>query len=355
MNRRLAALLPAFVVVVGGCQTASTFEAVETATPGASQVLCQPSEPDCIGPLAPGVHTSASLLTPVRFEVPDGWSRTLDVPGSLNLETEAVPAGRIAIVPDWAIAIQSKCSEDPEPGAGRSVDDLVMFVASHPGLVATEPRDASVGGVSGRMVDITRNPDWSGPCPDAVSLFTHRSTIDDPGWWDIEGEYGMRLYFLDAGAHVVTVHLETSNADSFEALLAAAKPIIDSLEIEIPEDLVDLGVATVTDETCTLEPDAPITVEAAEMTLEARNETEFRAAFDLWRIGDDRTFEDLVAHVEAEREAAEGGAPGIGHPGFVSGQISSGILEAGATRPMTTGHAGDMGAGLSEPLPSGDR
>lgn len=102
-----------------------------------------------------------------------------------------------------------------------------------------------------------------------------------------------------------------------------------------PGAVVNLGIVTITADACTLEPDTPVSVEAGEVTVEARNETEFRAAFDLWRIDDDRTFEDLVAHVEAEREAASTGAPGIGHPGFVSGPISSGIVEAGAKKPMT--------------------
>jgi hypothetical protein len=335
VNRVPVAWLAVLLTMASGCQTASTFEVVSTGTPVASQVVCLPSEPDCIGPLAPGVHASANLLTPVRFEVREGWSRTLDVPGSLNLETEMVPAGRIAIVPDWAIAIQSECSEDPEPGVGRTVDDLAQFVAEHPGLLATDPREASVGGLSGRTVDIARNADWSGPCPAAVSLFTHQSTVGDPGWWDIEGDYAMRLYFLDGGEHVVTVHLETSDANSFEALLAAAMPIVESLEFEVRASAADLGVATVSADACSLEPAGPITVEAGDAELEVRNETEFQAAFDVWRIDDDRTFEDLVAHVDAERTAAEAGSPGLGHPGFLSGQISSGILEAGASKPVT--------------------
>ena len=67
MSRSAVATLAVLVLVMAGCQTASTFTAVATATPRASQVLCQPSEPDCIGPLAPGMHASASLLTPVRY------------------------------------------------------------------------------------------------------------------------------------------------------------------------------------------------------------------------------------------------------------------------------------------------
>lgn len=185
------------------------------------------------------------------------------------------------------------------------------------------------------LVDIQRDADWIGPCSGAVSLFTHRSTMDDPGWWDIEGDYRMRLFFLAGGEHVVTVHVETSDAASFDALLEAATPILESLETMVPAAPADLGVVTLTDDACSLEPGPPILIVAGKVTLLAANETEFRGAFDLWRIDDDRTFDDLVAHVDAEREAAVSGAPGLGHPGFVSHQISSGVLWPDSTAPMT--------------------
>ena len=49
----------------------------------------------------------------------------------------------------------------------------------------------------------------------------------------------------------------------------------------------------------------------------------------MWRIDDDRSYQDLVDHVAAEAEAASDGEPGLGHPGFVSDNLSSGIVEAG--------------------------
>ena len=204
--------------------------------------LCQPSEPDCIGPLAPGIHSSANLITPFTFEVPDGWTKNLDVPGSFNLTSSAFPAGAIAVIPDWAIVSQRRCTLAPEPGLGRSVDDLVTWLTEHPGLITSKPVPVALGGLEGQMLDVRKDPDWrdtrgkgelgpNHPCSGRVGLFTHQGTIDDPGYWDIDDSMRMRLLFLDAGDHhVVTVHVETSDRSSFESFVEGATPIVESLD-----------------------------------------------------------------------------------------------------------------------------
>jgi len=125
--------------------------------------LCQPSEPDCIGPLAPGTHTTANLITPFTFAVPDGWSKELDVPGSFGLTTSAFPTGYIAVIPDWQIASQRHCSLDPEPGLGRTVDDLVTWLSEHPGLVTSSPAPVTLGGLEGQEVEIRKDPTGTMP------------------------------------------------------------------------------------------------------------------------------------------------------------------------------------------------
>jgi hypothetical protein len=207
--------------------------------------LCQPSEPDCIGPLAPGIHSSANLITPFAFEVPDGWSKELDVPGSFGLTSSAFPTGYLAVIPDWQIVTQGQCSLDPEPGLGRTVDDLVTWLTEHPGLITSTPAPVALGGLEGQVVEIKKNPDWKDtrgkgtvgpehPCPGRVGLFTHEGTIDDPGYWDINDSMRMRLLFLDAGNHhVVTVHIETSDREGFDDFVEAATPIVESFDFSV--------------------------------------------------------------------------------------------------------------------------
>lgn len=231
--------------VVGACtgngtlSTSTTREAVAgvpssstrpPSTPTTSDAgLCQPSESECIGALAPGIHTTDNLITPVTFQVPEGWSKTLDVPGSFELVPRAFPTGHVGIRPEWAIANQARCTSDPEPGLGRTVDDLVAWLTEHPGLITSTPEPVTLGGLEGQVLEVRKDPEWSGPCPGRVSLFTHLGTINDPGWWDVKDSARLRLYFLDAGnGHVVTVHVETADGASFEDLVESAAPVVES-------------------------------------------------------------------------------------------------------------------------------
>lgn len=198
---------------------------------GPIEIECQPSERTCIGPLAAGLHSTANLLIPVTFQVPDGWTKELDVAGSFQLVSPAMPSGHIGIRPDWAIAIQTECTPDPEPGLGRTVDDLVAWLTEHPGLVATDPQPVEIGGLEGQVLDVSKDSEWSGPCEGRVWLFTHVGTIDDPGWWDAADGRRLRFYVLDAGdGHTATIHVETDDEASFEAFVDAATPIVESFD-----------------------------------------------------------------------------------------------------------------------------
>ena len=203
-----------------------------TPTPVKTASLCAPADPECTGPLAAGMHTTSKLLTPFTFVVPEGWSKPLDEPGAVNLQTiESSYDAIIGVWPDWAIASQGTCTADPEPGVGRTVDDLVNFLVDHPGLVTSDPQPVSVGGLDGTLLDIRADAAWRGPCFPRVNLFTHRSTIDDVGWWDIDDSDRLRLYFLDAGdGRVVNVDIQTSEAEDYETFLDLATPVVESFD-----------------------------------------------------------------------------------------------------------------------------
>lgn len=244
MKARLAGLLTVLLATATACASEQPAATPSLASPSqvAEPGLCQPSDPDCIGALAPGTHSSANLITPFTFEVPDGWAKNLDVPGSFNLTSSAFSTGTIAVIPDWQVVTQRRCSLDPEPGLGRAVGDLVTWLTEHPGLITSTPTPVALGGLEGQVLEIKKHPDWKDtrgegtvgpehPCPGRVGLFTHKGTIDDPGYWDIDESMRMRLLFLDAGDHhVVTVHIETSDRAVFEDFVEAATPIVESFD-----------------------------------------------------------------------------------------------------------------------------
>jgi hypothetical protein len=193
--------------------------------------LCPTSDPSCTGPLAPGEHRTDQLYTPMAYTVPFGWQKPLDVPGALNLESDDWVLAILAVWPEWRIAAQSACTSDPEPGRGQTVEELVSFLTSHPGLVATTPAAVTIGGLSGQMLDIEAAPTWRGPCGPSVNLFTHVGTVvEDVGWIEIGQGVTMRLAFLETEGNALTVGIEARTPQSFEAVAAAAMPIIESFD-----------------------------------------------------------------------------------------------------------------------------
>lgn len=228
------------LVAVGCAQAQATpsptpappFVSAEPAASGTpAPELCQPGEPDCIGELAPGIHTTANLLIPMTFEVPAGWQKTLDVAGSVNIGPLG-GTGFIGILPDWAIANQAECTGDPEPNVGTTADDLVAWIADHPGLLTSMNETVSLDGLSGHLLEVRVNPDEAGPCAVGFNMFTHQSTLDDVGWWTLFNEEAARLHILDAGGgHTVTVHVQAPHQD-FEEFVELATPVVESFVFE---------------------------------------------------------------------------------------------------------------------------
>ncbi|MEW5990075.1 MAG: hypothetical protein AB1736_01865 [Chloroflexota bacterium] len=225
--------------------TATTPTPTPTVTPEVTSAptssACQPSEPGCRGALASGIHFSDQLVTPLRYSVPEGWRKELDVPGALNLVANGTtPETFIAVWPDWQIMSQSDCANRPEEGLGRGVSDLVTFLVDHPGLVASPPEAVVLGGLPGIVLDIRRDEAWTGPCPNAVNLFTHQGTINDIGWQDVSGSRVNRLWLLDGpDGHVTNVAIEAPNDEAFDAFAEIATPVIESIVFTDKSSCVD--------------------------------------------------------------------------------------------------------------------
>jgi hypothetical protein len=176
------------------------------------------------------------------------------------------------------------------------------------------------------VLEVRKDPDWSGPCPGRVSLFTHKSTINDPGWWEASDSARLRLHFLDAGdGHVVTVHVETGDPASFEGFVEAATPIVQSFEFvdASPGDatpstepaIEPIGTLTVSESGCRLE-GVRGSVPSGPIAFRAINRTDDTAAFNIAQVADRKTYERLVKHIEKEIDLATAGKPGLGHPSF---------------------------------------
>lgn len=85
-----------------------------------------------------------------------------------------------------------------------------------------------------------------------------------------------------------------------------------------------IGTVRVSASECTLDlVDGPIN--PGLVTITAVNETDARAMFDMWRITEGSTYEQLARYIKKERRLAEAGDPGLGHPWFVADLIRVGL------------------------------
>jgi hypothetical protein len=66
-------------------------------------------------------------------------------------------------------------------------------------------------------------------------------------------------------------------------------------------------------------------VKAGYITLTAVNKTSAVAGFDMWRISEPKTYQDLAAYVAREKDLAASGRVPLGIPSFVSDLVSAQI------------------------------
>jgi hypothetical protein len=141
------------------------------ATPTASGVAL----PD--GPLTPGTYVMVPCSAPpcttsddsirLTIDVPDGWSGV--APAAVWIAANAAPGGAAVGVGGGANLYRDPCltkeriakGVSPEIDVGSTVDGFATAIATHPVLDATDPVDVSLGGYSGKYIDLRLPADLS--------------------------------------------------------------------------------------------------------------------------------------------------------------------------------------------------
>jgi len=97
-----------------------------------------------------------------------------------------------------------------------------------------------------------------------------------------------------------------------------------------PSSTGEPGPATVTlsDVGCTYAGPAEMSVE--QLRIEMENETPGQFDLDLWLLDEGHDYEELAAHIEAERTRNEAGQPSLEHPAFAT-LVAEASAEAGST------------------------
>jgi hypothetical protein len=196
------------------------------------------------GTLEPGVRYGTVALVPaLTLEVGDGlWMAVhTEDPGFFALERQAPPPegfgqrGRPTGVLD--IGRLPQVYDPAKPGLERSVvpapADLAGWLRSHPDIDAGPARPARVGGVDGVVMDVTYRFAKPAHAAPECRYRGFRCTALAPGDRHAEGSMA-RIWVLESEPGPLVIQVEANDAKAFRELIAAAKPVVDSLELTPP-------------------------------------------------------------------------------------------------------------------------
>ncbi len=218
MPRRLLALAIA-CVVLAACGGGATPTGAPS-TPAASA-------------LAAGTYTSKVFVPAVTYTLPAGWSDPEDTAGYFRLAPAGSEVVGIYIFRDAvAMSQDASCPDAPAAGVGKTAKELATWMSSLPGVVASDPKAASVGGLSGYVIDLGIKDTWKQSCSFAngsptVPLFLNTTS----GFhWIMAGSERLRLWVLDlpSGGSVI-VDVDAFDGSLIDQLLNDAMPIVSSM------------------------------------------------------------------------------------------------------------------------------
>jgi hypothetical protein len=213
----------------------------------------------CLGLIDPGTYGTQSFLPRMSrpgewrpefggmaFSTTVPWAQVADSPTNTILvspeqfakwTTDGGPEDRsdIFVFTQPAAILDGPACHDPaevDPSVGRSVEELMAFVSSQPGIEASEISDATIDDYDGKMVDLQLATPYTGGCPGSPrgqNLLVSSLGRDFADYQvGLHGTQQTRLILVAiGGSDVVGIAIEASGPD-WEAELDAALPIVHS-------------------------------------------------------------------------------------------------------------------------------
>lgn len=229
-------LLPGRSTGVGGGGTATPSPTPSpTSTPSGSAIYppWYTQQGDGAGIIAAGSQTTRRFLAGSTLTVPEGWVNdgdnaqiyTLFPNSSANANEYALArqtAQNILIAATVANNMFAIC-DATGLFQGTTAAGVIDAVVANEAFMTSEPVDVTIGGLSGRQIDIQLDPGWTGSCP---------LQENDPATRDY-GDVRNRLIVLDApGRGPIGISIGSTYSSDFPAFLADAMPIVESLRFD---------------------------------------------------------------------------------------------------------------------------
>jgi hypothetical protein len=239
------------VVVIAGCQPASGTGAsagraanapsgsavpapsvVSSASPSGPAVYPSWYKPDSdgggAGILSAGSHATKSFEPGFTFAVPEGWVNDADATGFFSLFPDTPDnAAEHAASGNLAHGIHMGPVDSPyffcealEANRGATAAEIVAAVVANKALATSEPVDVTIGGLTGRQIDVQLDPGWTGSCP------------GDPPTLDLKDTRARGTLLDTPDRGVLVIFMSSLHAASHDAFLAAAMPILESFRFD---------------------------------------------------------------------------------------------------------------------------
>jgi hypothetical protein len=182
------------------------------------------------GPLTPGTYVMVPCSAPpcptsddsihLMIDVPSGWSGV--APAAVWIAENAAPGGAAVGVGFGGDLPRDPCLTTDLIDTGSTVDGFANAIAAHPVLDATDPVDVSLGGYSGKYIDLRLPADLS-------SCAEFRPW--EPGIYAQGPNHQWHLWILDvAGTRVVVGSMDYPGTSAQHR--AELQAMVDSIQIE---------------------------------------------------------------------------------------------------------------------------
>jgi hypothetical protein len=182
--------------------------------------------------------SSVAFRPALRLDAPAGWVNAEDGDRSFVLlgpiRPSGAPEGELVATRDPVLGDNnSDCEGLPATGAVPSVSEIVAALSNDPRIVTTQVETVTIGGRTGQSLDLQVASSWTGTCkwsggkPAALLL----TVADPPGPFSgLSGTERVRLILLDVGESVVSIGIYSEAGPMFDAFIAKATPIVDSMK-----------------------------------------------------------------------------------------------------------------------------
>jgi hypothetical protein len=181
------------------------------------------------GILPEGRHETQAFTPLFAYSVPEGWVNPVDSAGFFELFPDT-PSNEAWFESSGHLAQSVVMGVYPTPwftceslenNRGATAAEMVAAASANEVLAVSDRGDVSIGGLTGKQIDVQRNPEWTGTCPGDAELQSGLDPDDER----------TRAIFLDvADRDVLVILVYSSTSAEYGDFLSEVLPVIESFE-----------------------------------------------------------------------------------------------------------------------------